>query len=112
MTPGGGQAALVSDAFQQWMGGTPSQIAAEAGVLFENADNPGNPKVQAILGSLPASGQLAARREHAAVKQRPEQSRESQPETARSNRTVIAEGGKWYPCVPSGSHGGSRQRRL
>jgi hypothetical protein len=57
VTPGAGQAALVSDAFQQWMGGTPSQIAAEAGVLFENADNPGNPKVQAILGSLPASGQ-------------------------------------------------------
>jgi hypothetical protein len=57
VTPGDGEAALVSDAFQQWMGGTPSQIAAEAGVLFENADNPGNPKVQAILGSLPASGQ-------------------------------------------------------
>lgn len=57
VTPGAGQAALVSDAFQQWMGGTPSQIAAEAGVLFQNADNPGNPKVQAILSSLPASGQ-------------------------------------------------------
>jgi len=57
VTPGDGEAALVSDAFQQWMGGTPSQIAAEAGVLFENAANPGNPKVQAILASLPASGQ-------------------------------------------------------
>jgi hypothetical protein len=57
VTTGAGQAALVSDAFQQWMGGTPSQIAAEAGVLFQNADNPGNPKVQAILDSLPASGQ-------------------------------------------------------
>jgi hypothetical protein len=57
VTPGDGEAALVSDAFQQWMGGTPSQIAAEAGILFQNADNPGNPKVQAILGSLPASGQ-------------------------------------------------------
>jgi hypothetical protein len=57
VTPGTGQAALVSDAFQQWMGGTPSQIAAEAGVLFENAANPGDPKVQAILNSLPASGQ-------------------------------------------------------
>jgi hypothetical protein len=56
VTPGDGQAAVVSDAFQQWMGGTPSQIAAEAGVLFENADNPGNAQVQAILGSLPASG--------------------------------------------------------
>jgi hypothetical protein len=57
VTPGAGQAALVSDAFQQWMGGTPSQIAAEAGMLFQNSGNPGNPKVQAILGSLPASGQ-------------------------------------------------------
>jgi len=56
VTPGGGQAALVSDVFQQWMGGTPSTIASEAGVLFENADNPGDPRVQAILGSLPASG--------------------------------------------------------
>ena len=51
-----GQAALVSDVFQQWMGGTPSQMAAQAGVLFENADNPGDPKVQAILASLPSFG--------------------------------------------------------
>jgi hypothetical protein len=51
-----GRAALVSDVFQQWMVGTPSQIASEAGVLFENADNPGDPHVQAILHSLPASG--------------------------------------------------------
>ncbi len=53
---GSGQAALVSDVFQQWMGGTPSRIAGEAGVLFENAGNPGDPRVQAILASLPASG--------------------------------------------------------
>ena len=51
-----GQAALVSDVFQQWMGGTPSQIAAQAGVLYKNADNPGNPQVQAILASLPSFG--------------------------------------------------------
>ena len=51
-----GQAALVSDAFQQWMGGTPSNIANEAGVLFENANNPGDPRVQAILSSLPSFG--------------------------------------------------------
>jgi hypothetical protein len=51
-----GQAALVSDVFQQWMDGTPSRIAREAGVLFENADNPGNPQARAILASLPASG--------------------------------------------------------
>jgi hypothetical protein len=51
-----GQTALVSDVFQQWMGSTPSRIAQEAGVLFHNADNPGNAQVQAILSSLPASG--------------------------------------------------------
>jgi hypothetical protein len=51
-----GQAALVSDVFQQWMDGTPSRIAREAGVLFGNADNPGNPQARAILASLPASG--------------------------------------------------------
>jgi hypothetical protein len=51
-----GQEALVSDVFQQWMDGTPSRIASEAGVLFVNADNPGNPQVRAILASLPASG--------------------------------------------------------
>jgi hypothetical protein len=51
-----GQAALVSDVFQQWMGGTPSQLAAQAGVLFANADNPGNSQVQAILASLPSFG--------------------------------------------------------
>ena len=51
-----GQAALVSDVFQQWMGGTPSRIAQQAGVLFQNADNPGDSQVQAILNSLPASG--------------------------------------------------------
>ena len=47
---------LVSDAFQQWMTGTPAHIASEAGVLYANADNPGNPQVQAILASLPANG--------------------------------------------------------
>jgi hypothetical protein len=56
VTSAPGQAALVSDAFQQWMDGTPSRIAREAGVLFVNADNPGNPQARAILASLPASG--------------------------------------------------------
>jgi hypothetical protein len=51
-----GEAALVSDVFQQWMGGTPAQIAQQAAVLFQNADNPGNAQVQTILNSLPASG--------------------------------------------------------
>jgi len=56
VSSGAGQAALVSDVFQQWMGGTPSTIASEAGVLFENSTDPGNAQVQAILNSLPASG--------------------------------------------------------
>lgn len=56
VTSPSGEAALVSDVFQQWMSGTPAQIASEAGVLFENADNPGSAQVQAILASLPASG--------------------------------------------------------
>ena len=56
VTSSSGQAALVSDVFQQWMDGASSRIASEASVLFENADNPGNPRVRAILDSLPASG--------------------------------------------------------
>ena len=51
-----GETALVTDVFQQWMGGTPSRIAQQAGVLYQNASNPGDAQVQAILSSLPASG--------------------------------------------------------
>jgi len=51
-----GQAALVSDVFSQWMIGAPAQFATEAGVLFENADNPGDPRVQSILNTLRTSG--------------------------------------------------------
>jgi hypothetical protein len=56
VTSASGQAALVSDVFRQWTGGTSSRIASEAGVLFQNAGNPGNPQARAILASLPASG--------------------------------------------------------
>ena len=56
VTSATGQAALVSDVFQQWMVGTPAQVATEASVLFQNADNPGDPRVQAILRALPDSG--------------------------------------------------------
>lgn len=52
----GGQAALVSDVFEQWMVGAPARVAAEAGVLFVNVDNPGDSRVQAILNSLPRTG--------------------------------------------------------
>jgi hypothetical protein len=51
-----GQAALVSDVFSQWMVGSPAQFATEAGVLFQNADNPGDPRVQSILNTLRTSG--------------------------------------------------------
>jgi hypothetical protein len=51
-----GQAALVSDVFSQWMVGAPAQFATEAAVLFQNADNPGDPRVQSILNTLRTSG--------------------------------------------------------
>ncbi len=51
-----GQAALVSDVFSQWMVGAPAQFSTEAGVLFQNAGNPGDPRVQSILNTLRTSG--------------------------------------------------------
>jgi hypothetical protein len=50
-----GQAALVSDVFQKWVVGAAPQQAQDAAVLFENATNPGNPQVQAILKRLPGT---------------------------------------------------------
>jgi hypothetical protein len=55
ITNGAGQAALVSDIYGQWLVGSPPAAAQEASVLFENANNPGNPMVQAILRTLPAA---------------------------------------------------------
>jgi len=51
-----GQQALVSDVFRKWMASAPATADAHAGVLFANADDPGNPKVQAILAKLPGFG--------------------------------------------------------
>jgi hypothetical protein len=48
-----GQAALVSDTYRQWVVGATDRAAYEVGVLFANANNPGNPEVQAILKTLP-----------------------------------------------------------
>jgi hypothetical protein len=48
-----GQAELVADVYSQWLTGSPSLDAQEASVLFENANDPGNPQVQAILKTLP-----------------------------------------------------------
>ncbi|HTT53385.1 MAG TPA: hypothetical protein VMH35_18475 [Streptosporangiaceae bacterium] len=54
LTPGG-QAALVRDVYLKWVVGAPAVAAQDAAVLFENAKNPGNPRVQFILTHLPAS---------------------------------------------------------
>jgi hypothetical protein len=48
-----GQTALVSDAYRQWVVGASETAAYDVGVLFSNANNPGNPQVQAILKTLP-----------------------------------------------------------
>jgi len=47
-----GQAALVSDVYRKWILGASAGAADDAAVLFANADNPGNPQVQAILRQL------------------------------------------------------------
>jgi hypothetical protein len=48
-----GQAALVADVYKQWMPGASAVAAQNASVLFQNAGNPGDPQVQAILKTLP-----------------------------------------------------------
>jgi hypothetical protein len=50
-----GQAALVADTFRQWVVGATAAQAYDVSVLFMNANNPGNPQVQAILKTLPGS---------------------------------------------------------
>jgi hypothetical protein len=52
VTSGAGQAALVADVYQQWLVGASQAAAQDASILFENANNPGSPQVQAILKSL------------------------------------------------------------
>jgi hypothetical protein len=51
-----GRAALVADVYQRWMVGAGPVAAQDVSVLFENAGNPGDPQVQAILKTLPNSG--------------------------------------------------------
>ena len=53
ITTPAGQAALVSDVYQKWVVGAAPQAAQDAATLFENANNPANPEVQAILKHLP-----------------------------------------------------------
>jgi hypothetical protein len=47
-----GQAALVADVYQQWYVGASETVAQEASVLYQNANDPGNAQVQAILKGL------------------------------------------------------------
>jgi hypothetical protein len=54
-----GQAALVADVYLKWVIGAGPQAAQNAAVLFENANNPGDPQVQAVLRHL-AGSRLAA----------------------------------------------------
>ena len=55
ITTATGQAALVSDPYKQWVTGATTTAAYDVSVLFENASNPGNPQVQAILKTLPGA---------------------------------------------------------
>jgi hypothetical protein len=54
-----GQAALVADVYQKWVVGASPNAAQDAAVLFENAQNPGDPQVQAILKRLSSTRPLA-----------------------------------------------------
>jgi hypothetical protein len=55
ITSKAGQGYLVADVFRRWMVGAPPSAAQDAAVLFQNAGDPGNPRVRAILGSLSRS---------------------------------------------------------
>jgi hypothetical protein len=54
-----GEAALVEDVYLKWNIGAGPQAAQDAAILFENANNPGNPEVQVILRQLPGAGPTA-----------------------------------------------------
>jgi hypothetical protein len=58
VTSQAGQAALVTDVYQKWVVGSAPQAAQDAAVLFQNADNPGDARVQAILKRLADSAPL------------------------------------------------------
>jgi hypothetical protein len=49
-----GQGYLVADVFQKWVVGAPPSRAQDAAVLFQNARNPGDSRVRAILRSIQA----------------------------------------------------------
>ena len=53
VTSPSGQAALVADIYREWLVGATAAAANNASILFENANNPGDAQVQAILKTLP-----------------------------------------------------------
>lgn len=53
VSSGAGQGALVADAYQKWIVGATPKQAEDAAILYENANNPGDPQVQGILRRLP-----------------------------------------------------------
>jgi hypothetical protein len=52
VTSASGQAALVADVYQKWFVGSSAVFAQYASVLYQNANDPGNAEVQAILKTL------------------------------------------------------------
>ena len=52
VTSASGEAALVADVYRQWFVGSSPAFAQDASVLYQNANDPGNPQVQAILKTL------------------------------------------------------------
>ena len=59
VTSTAGQGALVADIYRRWIVGASPTAVQDAAILFENANNPGDPQVQAILKQLPGSGPAA-----------------------------------------------------
>jgi hypothetical protein len=55
VTSTSGEAALAADVYQEWVVGATAAEAKNVSVLFENANDPGNPQVQAILQTLPGA---------------------------------------------------------
>jgi hypothetical protein len=55
VTSPAGQAALVADVYQDWVVGATTAAAHNVSVLFQNANDPGNAQVQAILRTLPGA---------------------------------------------------------
>ena len=52
VTTATGQAALVADVYREWFVGSSAAFAQDASVLYQYANDPGNPQVQAILKNL------------------------------------------------------------